>query len=153
MFLAFISKVTRGREEILRARGQALLPLSGHAVWDGCQLEGSVAAVAVATLGTATRADVVFSWDYSCRHVSSIKLCLPAGCCQLLAAAGILNCITRWLLKCWEDLKKAMLLHTVLPSMALVLETELDAKMSVWSSLAYTQMWCSRSSMIFSHPM
>lgn len=33
--------------------------------------------------------------------------------------------------------EKAVLFHTVLPSMATLLETELGAKLSAWSSLAY----------------
>lgn len=125
---------------MLRGKKQAFSPLFGHAIWDGCQLEGSAAAIVVASLGIATSTAAVLIWDYSCMYVSSIKLCFPAGSCQLLATARIINYCTRCLLKCWGDLKKAVLFHTVVPSMASVLETELGAKTSAWSSLAYIQM-------------
>lgn len=52
---------------MLRAKkSQALLPLFGHAIWDGCQLVGSLAVIVIPSLGIATRTAAVLAWDYSC---------------------------------------------------------------------------------------
>lgn len=109
----FTPRTARGRGGMLRAKKQAFLSMPGLATWDGCQLEGSIAAKAIASLGTATRTAAVLAWDCSCWCVSSIKLCFPAQPCQLLATARSLNHTPWWLLKCWETTQLCVILYSV----------------------------------------
>lgn len=91
LLLVFTPRTGRGRGGMLRAKNQAFLSTPGLAIWDGCQLEGSVAAEVIASLGTATGAAAVLAWDCSCWYVSSIQLCFPEEFCQLWVTARSLN--------------------------------------------------------------
>lgn len=74
--------------------------------------------------GSATGAAAVLAWDCSCWCVRSIKLCFPAEPCQLLVTARSLNHILYSCSKVGRP-HRGVLFHRGLPSLALVMETEL----------------------------